>query len=174
MCVNDPKQQHNTTMLQYSDTTKKDVNAKAKNAVKYDLSDLINPSDVQESSDSWEDIDEETIEKECYESASIMLSERQEPFYGLVRDYAIIRWRDSMNRVNMDSDFVSDDVSRREAMTVYGKWPFDMNYNEAFQILDEYVSETNVHQIPHSVWQDSQTIVERGIVAGLKPKGIDN
>jgi hypothetical protein len=151
------------------DTCEIEVKEAAKQAVRYQISDLINPSDIDENASEWSDIDRYTVEKECHESAEIMLKERQEPFGGMVRDYAIILWRDGMDRINLDSDLVSDGITERECLTVYGKWPYSMSYFEVYQVLSEYINETNIHQIPNACYNQARETVETGIVYGMMP-----
>jgi hypothetical protein len=152
-----------------TEATESQVKEIAKEAVRYQISDLINPSDIDENAETWEDIDKYTVEKECHESAEIMLKEQQGPFYGMVRDYAIILWRDGMDRINLDSDLVSDGITERECLTVYGKWPYSMSYFEVYQVLDEYINETHIHQIPNACYNRAKETVSIGIVNGMLP-----
>jgi hypothetical protein len=152
-----------------TETTEREVKQLAKEAVDHKISELIQPSDIDESATEWEDIDRYTVEKECHESTEIMLKEQQGPFYGMIRDYAIILWRDGMERINLDSDLVSDGITERECLTVYGKWPYSMSYFEVYQVLSEYINETHIHQIPNACYNEAKETVSIGIVNGMLP-----
>jgi hypothetical protein len=149
-----------------TEATEGQVKQIVENTVEHKISDLINPSDIDESASEWDDIDKYTAEKECHESAEIMLQETQEPFYGMVRDYALILWRDNMPRVNRDHLTTDSD---REILVNMGYWPYDMSYFEVYRELNDYINETSSHHIPSTYDRQAKETVAIGIVNGMMP-----
>jgi hypothetical protein len=149
-----------------TEATESQVKQIAENAVEHKISELINPSDIDETTETWEDIDKYQVEKECHESAERMFTESQEPFYGMVRDYAIILWRDNMPRVNREHLTTDDD---REILVDMGYWPYDMSYFEVYRELNDYINETSSHHIPSTYDRQAKETVSIGIVNGMLP-----
>jgi hypothetical protein len=149
-----------------TEATESQVKEIAKESVEYKISDLIQPSDIDENAETWEDIDRYTVEKECHESAEIMLQETQEPFGGMVRDYAIILWRDNMPRVNREHLTTDND---REILIDMGYWPYDMSYFDVYRELNDYINETSSHHIPSTYDRQAKETVSIGIVNGMIP-----
>lgn len=126
------------------------------------LNELIRPSDVQEGADSWEEIDDETIEHECFESASIILSERQEPAHSIAHDLALTLWAKDLPRAPMeDLVFTTKEKAVRE-----GYWPNKMDKWHLREILEE------MYQSEEYYWyyEEAREVVESGIVEGMKPE----
>jgi hypothetical protein len=155
-----------TTTQIGTEATEREVKQIAENAVEHRIDQLIQPSDIDESATEWQDIDRYDVEKECHESAEVMLKERQEPFGGMVRDYAIILWRDNMPRVNREHLTTDND---RDILVDMGYWPFDMSYFEVYRELNEYINETSSHHIPSTYDRQAKETVETGIVYGMMP-----
>lgn len=145
--------------------TPKDAERQAKSAVEYTLDELINPSDAMDGATEWSDIPDERIERECYDSANIMLGEQQQPFYGLVYDLAIQEWYRDMPRINMDHLNIDD---KRKAVVSYDYWPMSMSKHEVHEILQEYTDGRH-DLIPTDVWAYAWERVENGMVEGMKP-----
>jgi hypothetical protein len=132
-------------------------------AVQYDLSELIDPSDVTGVDDDvteWSEIDEDTLNWEIHESISIMLSERQQPWDSLIRDLAYIQWRDSMPRISMDK-LATDD--RRMAVATMDIWPNKVDKWTALEWLHE------AGEPPNEFYQESREVVEQAMYYGLHP-----
>lgn len=133
------------------------------------IDDLIDPSDVCATADTWDEVPDEALRSELDTSVEIIMSEMQHSHHRIrdtVYQLAICLWRDSMPRVN--PDHMSDDISCRDMLTQHGYWPTDMTKWEARDILMDY-SPTNRH-IPYDVWEESVMVVEHGLRQGMAPE----
>lgn len=152
-----------------SELTKQKAKKQAYKAVQYDLSDLINPSDVRGVSDDvteWQNVDPDVIDREVHESISIMLSERQKPWDRIIRDLAYVLWRDSMPRISMDK-LATD--NKRMAVTSMDIWPNHVDKWTALEWLEAS------GEPPNEFYDEARESLERGLYVGLHPtKGRDD
>jgi len=121
------------------------------------LNRLINPSDVIDGADSWSDVPDETIERECHTSAEIMMSEKQMPFARTAHELAVSLHMEGLPRVAMEELVHETHVRALKA----GVWPNECDKYEAREIIEEY----NV--IHHTAISDAAMEVQSGIVAGM-------
>lgn len=149
-----------------NELTPKYAKRQAKEAVEHSLDGLINPSDLQENAETWDDIPEDVIKQECYEGAEIMLMENQQPWHSLVHDLAIQEWFRDMPRISMDH-LATDD--KELVVTEYGYWPNSMSKWEVYEILLEHTN-GDTSAIPTDVVNEAVEAVEQGIVEGLRPQ----
>lgn len=115
-------------------TVKKQAKQAAIDQIQYSMDELIDPSDIDENADNWEDIDEDTLNMEVGEGIQVMVSENQIP---AIKDLSVVLWRESLPRVPM-KDLVFDDM---ETAVREGYWPNSMNRIEVTEILWEYFPE---------------------------------
>lgn len=116
---------------------KRDAYLEAYEAAEYDLTELISPDDVEEGSESWDDIDEDTLADEVSECVTVMSTEGQ--LDGIRNDLAVKIHRESLTRAPMD-DLVFDTM--REAVR-NGYWPHTMNKWEC----EEHIQEIGLDEI---------------------------
>jgi len=129
------------------------------------LNKLINPDDVQDDADSWAEVDNQEIERECAESAGIITSEHDEMRH-LIKDTAFRLWMESMRRVSRD---VLGDAPDRELVRVYGIQPNDMDKYELHDICHAVYEEPNA-RIPYGYVDEAREVVEDGLMEGTKPE----
>lgn len=123
----------------------------------YSLPELIGPSDIDDTADTWGDITDEQIESEIAECLDVVHTESQ--YEGLIRDLAVTLWRDSLPRVSMDH-LVFDD--KAEAVR-NGYWPNRMNKWDCEEILFE-------RDIPSDVRDEAYEVVSAGVADKLDPR----
>lgn len=142
-----------------SELTRCKAEKRAEKAIQYDLSELIDPSDVQADATTWEQVDEDILRREIHESVEIMLSERQQPFDAMIHDLAVVLWRDSLPRISMD---LLDTDSERDALQ-QGVWPNKVDKWQAREVLEE------TGEPPQDAYDTAREVVSRGMARGLNP-----
>jgi len=126
----------------------------------------IQPSDIDDSANSWDDIEMETLENECVRSAEIILAEEQMPFAGICHDLAMTSWTESMPRISMSH---LDYEDMETAVVEANVWPNEMNKWEIREILEEnYRSNDDMSVIYHECYNDAYDVVLDGIVDGMQ------
>lgn len=143
--------------------TKSEAKELAKESVEYTLSDLINPSDIDENAALWEDIDPDTLNEELWRSVEVMQSERHMPYHGIAYDLAICLWRDNLPRAPMgDLVFETQEKAVRE-----GYWPNKMDKWQCREILESYSSDYEYfHEYLNEAWES----VGAGIYEAMDPR----
>lgn len=133
---------------------------RAEKSIQYDLSDLIDPSDVQADATTWKQVDEDTLRREIHEAVEVMLSERQQPFDSMIHDLAVVIWRDSMPRIGMN--YLLDVKDERDALQ-QGIWPIKVDKWQAREVLEES------GEPPKDAYDTAREVVSRGMAKGLNP-----
>lgn len=141
-------------------TRKRDAYKSAYDETKYDLTDLIRPDDVKDGADSWDDISDETLDEECHESVSVMMSEGQ--LAGIEDELAFGIWLNSLTRAPLE-DLVFD--TDKEAIE-NGYWPNHTNKWDA----EEMLRERGIEQCPIGIRDESREVVSAGAFDKLHPR----
>ena len=129
------------------------------------LDQLINPRDVQDDAESWNDIDSDLLDMECWEAAGVIATEHDE-IRNLIQDTAFRLWIEGFNRVSESA--LAEDVPLVELIHVYGIWP---NHVDKWEMLEvaEKVFESPNYRIPPDIYHDAREYVERGLMVGTLP-----
>ena len=129
------------------------------------LNNPINADDVDSDADSWEDVDDDVIERECCDCAQVVVGEHDE-MRNLVQDLAFRLWTDDFQRQPREILADAPDV---ELIHIYQIWPNDMNKWEFFEEAHTVFEDPNT-RIPDGYYSDAMRVVERGLMEGTKPE----
>jgi len=133
---------------------------------------LINPDDVQDDADSWAEVDDEAIERECAESASIMADQRGSyGVRGLIQDRAFRIWTDSMRRI-VDRDMcehLRDEYGDETLLFEHQIWLGDLRKEDAYEICHQ-VFQSPDYRIPQWAYDQAREEVTEAVFDATMPK----
>lgn len=118
---------------------------------------LDDPIDVPDS--------EEEIERHLSESLTVINQEigSHEELRAIEYDLALTLESESLPRVKMKH---LDTDSKREAVQ-WGYWPFDMSWDELFEVLDELDSRPHIQ-----FFEEARNEINAGLYEGMKPESM--
>ena len=145
-----------------NELTRSEAKEQAKEAVD-SIDSLINSSDIEDNAETWEEIEDEKLEMELFEGATMRLSEQQKPFYNIAVDLAYTMWQNDLPRAPMDHLAFDS----KEKAVEKGYWPNSMDKWECREILEEMGenSESFLHY-----YSEAYDIVVSGMVEGMEPE----
>lgn len=160
------------------DITKTDVRRKAKEST-YSLDELIKPTDIDKSYNSWNSIPEDTLNREIGECIEHMERElypypANSELYGLFEDLIYALWRDNLPRIPLD-DLTAETP---EKAVKKGYWPFKMSKYEVTDILysleretirDNHAMQISPNDTPLWAFNEALEPVREGWSEGLNP-----
>jgi hypothetical protein len=139
---------------------------KAKEAAE-PINTLVHPADIDDTAESWTEVDEETLEEELAYSAEIIMSEQQRPFHGIAHDLAMTLWTKDMSRISMEHLEYED---METAIIKANVWPNQMDKWEIREILeDNYPHNDDMNLIYQHCYNDAYDEVFAGIIDGMQP-----
>jgi hypothetical protein len=128
----------------------------------HSLKELIDPNEVTPEATSWDEIEQEDLERHIHDSIEVKMGEGH--FSGDIEQLAVIEWVSDMPRVKLD-DLVFDTV--KEALE-NGYRPYETGNMGATYRIHEMVDEGRV-EVPHTARNRARSLVKSAIADKLNP-----
>jgi len=126
---------------------------------------LIDPSDVDEESETWSEVPDSEMRSEIAEAVSVMMSESH--FQHEAKELAIQVWSKDLARVKLE-DLRFDEP--KEAIK-NGYQPYKTPHEASVAMIEELVDESVLH-IPNSAWDEAYNVIRAAIADKLHPNGV--
>jgi len=118
------------------DLTEAEAYRRAYNVEKYDLTELIDPSEVIEGATKWSDISDEKLRQECYKCIEYgdLLQKQQNIIFE--RTFTLVK--ESLTRV-IDSDVITHLLGKwsEKRLVAKGMWTGDMSHGDLWEIIHD-------------------------------------
>lgn len=131
--------------------------------VTYEISDLIDPSEVTDEAETWSDVDPDDLDQEISECITVKNEERG--MNGMLNELATIFYMESLPRVSLD-DLIYD--TEEEALK-NGYWPNSMTNYEAESILTE-LRWNDEFEIPQDAVMKASWVIDSAYSDRLDPR----
>ena len=129
------------------------------------LDEVIDPSDVDEESETWSEVPDSEMRQEIAECISVMMSESQ--YESEAKQLAIQIWSSDLARVKLD-DLRYDEP--KEAIK-NGYQPYKTPHEASVAMIEELVNESVLH-VPNTAWDEAYNVIRAAIADKLDPNGI--
>ena len=126
---------------------------------------MVDPSDVDEESETWSEVPDSEMRQEIAECISVMMSESQ--YESEAKQLAIQIWSSDLARVKLD-DLRYDEP--KEAIK-NGYQPYKTPHEASVAMIKELVDESVLH-IPNTAWDEAYNVIRAAIADKLDPNGI--
>jgi len=126
---------------------------------------MVDPSDVDEESETWSEVPDSEMRQEIADCISVMMSESQ--YESQARELAIQIWSNDLARVKLD-DLRYDEP--KEAIK-NGYQPYKTPHEASVAMIEELVSESVLH-VPNSAWDEAYNVIRAAIADKLDPNGV--
>jgi len=131
--------------------------------VTYEISDLIDPSEVTDEAETWSDVDSDDLDHEISECVTVKNQERG--MNGMLNELAIVFYMESLPRVSLD-DLVYD---TEEQALKNGYWPKRMSNYEAESVLTELHWDDEI-KIPQEAFNEASWVIDSAYCDRLDPR----
>ena len=125
----------------------------------------VDPSDVDEESETWSEVPDSEMRQEIAECISVMMSESQ--YESEAKQLAIQIWSSDLARVKLD-DLRYDEP--KEAIK-NGYQPYKTPHEASVAMIEELVNESVLH-VPNTAWDEAYNVIRAAIADKLDPNGI--
>lgn len=125
----------------------------------------VDPSDVDEESETWSEVPDSEMGQEIAECISVMMSESQ--YESEAKQLAIQIWSSDLARVKLD-DLRYDEP--KEAIK-NGYQPYKTPHEASVAMIEELVNESVLH-VPNTAWDEAYNVIRAAIADKLDPNGI--
>ena len=125
----------------------------------------VDPSDVDEESETWSEVPDSEMRQEIAECISVMMSESQ--YESEAKQLAIQIWSSDLARVKLD-DLRYDEP--KEAIK-NGYQPYKTPHEASVAMIEELVDESVLH-VPNTAWDEAYNVIRAAIADKLDPNGI--
>ena len=130
----------------------------------YLITTLIDPEEVDENADSWDDVDDDKLDDELHHAVDVQMSENNQ-YGGLIKELAIKIWLSEMPRVKLD-----DLVFETEEKALENEyWPYRVSSMEAESMLHKLVSFDRL-DIPNSAFEEASGVVQAAALDKMDPR----
>jgi len=126
---------------------------------------MVDPSDVDEESETWSEVPDSEMRQEIAECISVMMSESQ--YESEAKQLAIQIWSSDLARVKLD-DLRYDEP--KEAIK-NGYQPYKTPHEASVAMIEELVNESVLH-VPNTAWDEAYNVIRAAIADKLDPNGI--
>ena len=126
---------------------------------------MVDPTDVDEESETWSEVPDSEMRQEIAECISVMMSESQ--YESEAKQLAIQIWSSDLARVKLD-DLRYDEP--KEAIK-NGYQPYKTPHEASVAMIEELVNESVLH-VPNTAWDEAYNVIRAAIADKLDPNGI--
>lgn len=126
---------------------------------------MVEPSDVDEESETWSEVPDSEMRQEIAECISVMMSESQ--YESEAKQLAIQIWSSDLARVKLDDLRYDEPI---EAIK-NGYQPYKTPHEASVAMIEELVDESVLH-VPNTAWDEAYNVIRAAIADKLDPNGI--
>lgn len=126
---------------------------------------MVDPTDVDEESETWSEVPDSEMRQEIAECISVMMSESQ--YESEAKQLAIQIWSSDLARVKLDDLRYDEPI---EAIK-NGYQPYKTPHEASVAMIEELVNESVLH-VPNTAWDEAYNVIRAAIADKLDPNGI--